>query len=163
MATTVPRLGMHGIGKSFGRVPVLSDVDLTVAPGEVVALLGSNGAGKSTLMKILTGLYSRDGGTIQIDGETVDFKDPAAAVVSGVKLLPQEISVMPDMTVAENIFLGDMPLKRRFGISQVDTDAMRVRSRELLDQLGFATILPDMLVKRLSVAEQRIVDRKSVV
>ncbi|WEK52011.1 MAG: sugar ABC transporter ATP-binding protein [Candidatus Kaistia colombiensis] len=158
MATTAPRLGMHGIGKSFGRVPVLSDVDLTVDPGEVVALLGSNGAGKSTLMKILTGLYTRDGGTIQVDGEAVDFKDPAAAVASGVKLLPQEISVMPDMTVAENIFLGDMPLKRRFGILQVDKDVMRVRSRELLDQLGFANILPDMLVKRLSVAEQRIVE-----
>ena len=68
MASTAPRLGMHGIGKSFGRVPVLSDVDLTVEPGEVVALLGSNGAGKSTLMKILTGLYTREGGTIQVDG-----------------------------------------------------------------------------------------------
>ncbi|MBN9027594.1 MAG: sugar ABC transporter ATP-binding protein, partial [Rhizobiales bacterium] len=158
MATTVPRLGMHGIGKSFGRVPVLTDVDLTVDPGEVVALLGSNGAGKSTLMKILTGLYTRDGGSVRIDGSEVDFKDPAAAVAAGVKLLPQEISVMPDMTVAENIFLGDMPLKRRFGILQVDKDTMRTRSRELLDQLGFANILPDMLVKHLSVAEQRIVE-----
>ena len=158
MATIAPRLGMHGIGKSFGRVPVLTHVDLSVDPGEVVALLGSNGAGKSTLMKILTGLYSRDGGTIRVDGEEVDFKDPAAAVAAGVKLLPQEISVMPDMTVAENIFLGDLPLKRSLGLMQVDKQTMRTRSRELLDQLGFATIHPDTLVKRLSVAEQRIVE-----
>ena len=94
-----PRLEMRGIGKEFGGVSVLSNVDLTLAPGEVVALLGSNGAGKSTLVKILTGVYARDAGVVRIDGEEVRFPDARAAVAAGVRLLPQEISVMPDMTV----------------------------------------------------------------
>src|SRR5690606_31499191 len=102
-----PRLSMRGIGKSFSGVPVLSDVDLTLQAGEVVALLGSNGAGKSTLVKILTGLYSRDAGVIEVDGQPVHFHNPAEAIAAGVKLLPQEISVMPDMSVGENILLGD--------------------------------------------------------
>src|SRR4051812_28321950 len=110
--SSIPRLEMRGIGKSFGGIPVLSDVDLVVAPGEVLALLGSNGAGKSTLVKILTGVYGRDAGKIRIDGEEVVFADPRAAVAAGVRLLPQEISVMPDMTVAENISLADLPVKR---------------------------------------------------
>ncbi|MBB5754526.1 sugar ABC transporter ATP-binding protein [Prosthecomicrobium pneumaticum] len=158
MPTAAPRLHMQGIGKSFGGVPVLSGVDFTVEAGEVVALLGSNGAGKSTLMKILTGLYGRDAGTIAVDGETVDFAAPSAAVAAGVRLLPQEISVMPDMTVAENIFAGDLPLKKGLLFRSVDDAAMRRRSRELLDQLGFGAIDPDTVMKRLSVAEQRIVE-----
>ena len=154
----LPRLRMQGIGKSFGGVPVLTDVSLTVAPGEVVALLGSNGAGKSTLMKILTGLYSREAGTVEIDGAPPPLSTPAEAVAAGVKLLPQEISVMPDMTVAENICLGDLPTKRRFGFTAVDDGAMRARARALLDQLGFQAIGADAPVKGLSVAEQRIVE-----
>ncbi|MBB3932134.1 ribose transport system ATP-binding protein [Kaistia hirudinis] len=157
-SANTPRLTMKGIGKSFGGVPVLSNVDFTVAPGEVVALLGSNGAGKSTLMKILTGLYTRDGGTIAIDGREVTFASPAEAVAVGVRLLPQEISIMPDMTVAENIFVGDLPMKRSLGFLTVDDGAMRRRSRELLDQLGFGSIDPDTPMKRLAVAEQRIVE-----
>lgn len=157
-AGSTPRLGMHGIGKSFGRVPVLTAVDLSVEPGEVVALLGSNGAGKSTLMKILTGLYSRDEGSIRIDGAEVDFGKPSEAVAAAVKFLPQEISVMPDMTVAENICLGELPVRRSLGLPQLDRRSMREQSRVLLDQLGFASIDPDTLVKRLSVAEQRIVE-----
>ena len=77
-----------------------------------MALLGSNGAGKSTLVKILTGVYTRDAGTVKVDGEEVVFADPRAAVAAGVRLLPQEISVMGDMTVAENISLADLPMKR---------------------------------------------------
>ena len=134
---------MQGIGKSFGGVSVLSDAALTVAPGEVVALLGSNGAGKSTLMKILTGLYSREAGTVAIDGVDAAFASPAEAVDAGVRLLPQEISVMPDMTVAENICLGDMPTKRRFGFASIDDAAMRAKARALLDQLGFEAIDAD--------------------
>jgi ribose transport system ATP-binding protein len=153
-----PRLRMQGIGKTFGGVPVLTDAALTVAPGEVVALLGSNGAGKSTLMKILTGLYSREAGTIEIDGAPAALSTPAEAVAAGVKLLPQEISVMPDMTVAENICLGDLPTKRRLGFTAVDDDAVRARARGLLDQLGFQAIGADTIVKSLSVAEQRIVE-----
>ncbi|MCB1495077.1 MAG: sugar ABC transporter ATP-binding protein [Bauldia sp.] len=156
--TTPPRLEMRGIGKSFGGVAVLSDVELAVAPGEVMALLGSNGAGKSTLVKILTGVYTRDAGTVKVDGEPVVFADPRAAVAAGVRLLPQEISVMGDMTVAENISLADLPTRAGPGFPMVDDRAMNKQSRALLDQLGFASIDVNALVKRLSVAEQRIVE-----
>ncbi|MDQ0395862.1 sugar ABC transporter ATP-binding protein [Labrys monachus] len=158
MATATPRLHMQGIGKSFGGVAVLSGVDLTVEAGEVVALLGSNGAGKSTLMKILTGVYGRDAGTIHVDGREVSFANPGQAVTAGIRLLPQEISVMPDMTVAENIFLGELPMKRRLGFPTVDDAAMRRRSRLLLEELGFGGIDVAAPVKRLSVAEQRIIE-----
>ena len=121
-------------------------------------MLGSNGAGKSTLMKILTGIYSREAGTVEIDGVATSFASPGEAVNAGVRLLPQEISVMPDMTVAENICLGDMPIKRRFGFASVDDAAMRAKARALLDQLGFESIDADAPVKRLSVAEQRIIE-----
>ncbi|RUT34869.1 sugar ABC transporter ATP-binding protein [Arsenicitalea aurantiaca] len=152
------RLSMRNIGKAFGGVPVLSDVELTLEPGEVVALLGSNGAGKSTLVKILTGLYTRDGGVVEVDGSPVVFSRPADAIAAGVKLLPQEISVMPDMTVAENILLGELPTKTIFGFRQVDDEAMRRRASELLAQLGFRDLDVTQPVKRLSVAEQRIVE-----
>ncbi|MBV9635148.1 MAG: sugar ABC transporter ATP-binding protein, partial [Methylobacteriaceae bacterium] len=151
------RLEMRGIGKSFGGVAVLSDVDLLVEPGEVLALLGANGAGKSTLMKILTGLYERDAGTIRIDGTAVSFFDPRAALAAGVRLLPQEISIMPDMTVAENISLADLPLRRGPGF-RVDDAAMRRKATALLDELGFGAIDPNLAAGKLSVAEQRIVE-----
>jgi ribose transport system ATP-binding protein len=153
-----PRLEMRSIGKTFGGVSVLSNVDLTLAPGEVVALLGSNGAGKSTLVKILTGVYTRDAGVVRIDGEEVRFPDARAAVAAGVRLLPQDISVMPDMTVAENISLADLPLRRGAGFRVVDDSAMRERARALLGQLGFGVIDPNRLVHTLSVAEKRIVE-----
>jgi ribose transport system ATP-binding protein len=137
MPDSVPRLQMRGIGKSFGGIPVLSEVELSVEAGEVVALLGSNGAGKSTLMKILVGNYGRDAGSILIDGQETRLSEPGLAVAAGIRLLPQEISVMPDMTVAENIFLGELPMKRSLGLPTVDVS------------------LP---VKRLSVAEQRIIE-----
>jgi ribose transport system ATP-binding protein len=158
MPETPPRLQMLGIGKSFGGVPVLSNVSLTVEAGEVVALLGSNGAGKSTLMKILVGNYRRDAGSILIDGRTALLAGPAQAVAAGIRLLPQEISVMPEMTVAENIFLGDLPMRRGLGIRTIDDRTMKQRSRALLDELGFGGIDVSLPVKRLSVAEQRIVE-----
>jgi ribose transport system ATP-binding protein len=158
MPSATPRLHMQEIGKSFGGVPVLSGVDLTVEAGEVVALLGSNGAGKSTLMKILTGVYSRDAGAIRVDGREVSFASPAQAVAAGVRLLPQEISIMPDMTVAENIFVGDLPMTRRLGFLTVDDATMKTRARQLLEELGFGAIDVTLPVKRLQVAEQRIVE-----
>ncbi len=156
--TSTSRLVMRGIGKSFGGVAVLSDVELTLEAGEVVALLGSNGAGKSTLVKILTGLYTRDAGTVEVDGQAVVFAQPADAIAAGVKLLPQEISIMPDLSVGENILLGDLPMKKSFGFSQVDYKTIHVRARQLLAQLGFEALDTRQDVKRLSVAEQRIVE-----
>jgi ribose transport system ATP-binding protein len=152
------RLDMRGIVKSFGGVRVLADVDFRVEPGEVVALLGSNGAGKSTLMKILTGVYQKDAGEIRIDGEEMQAATPRQASARGISFLPQEISVIPDMTVAENISIGNVPVRSRFGLHMVDDRRMRVAARDLLSQLGFTHIAPDAYLADLPVAERRIVE-----
>ena len=151
----VPRLAMSGVSKSFGGVKVLERVRFVAAPGEVVALLGSNGAGKSTLMKILTGVYQRDIGDIAIDGRAVTMSTTREASVAGISFLPQEISVIPEMTVAENVSIGDIPIGR---LRRVDYRAMRNRAVHLLYELGFAYIDPDSFVADLSVAEKRIVE-----
>jgi ribose transport system ATP-binding protein len=149
---------MTGIGKSFGGVAVLNSVDFAVQPGEVVALLGSNGAGKSTLMKILTGVYQRDSGRIEIDGVEASMATPREAAALGISFLPQEISVVPEMTVAENICLGTMPARSRLGLPVVDDGAMRERAKNILTQLGFSHISPRAFAADLTVAERRIVE-----
>lgn len=148
------RLTMTGIGKSFGSVPVLSDVAFHLGSGEVVALLGANGAGKSTLMKILTGVYTRDHGQVTVDGQSAEMRDPRAAAALGIRFLPQEISVMPEMTVAENICL---PVLARIG-PRVDRRSMAAMAARVLEDLGFAGIDTGAPVGRLAVAEQRIVE-----
>lgn len=149
---------MRGIAKSFGGVRVLEDVDLVVQPGEVVALLGANGAGKSTLMKILKGMLRRDGGSVSVDGTALPALDPITAERHGISMLPQEISVMPDMTVAENIFLGKLPTVSRFGVRRVDDATMRSAAADILGQLGFSQIPPGLLVGLLPVAERRVIE-----
>ncbi|MDB5525004.1 MAG: putative ATP-binding component of transporter [Rhizobium sp.] len=153
-----PRLAMSDISKSFGGVTVLADVAFSVAPGEVVALLGSNGAGKSTLMKILTGVYTRDAGSIAIDGEVIDAATPREAAGRGISFLPQEISVIPDMTVAENISIAGLPTRKRLGFNVIDRGHARRIASDILGQLGFPHISPDAYVGDLSVAERRIVE-----
>ncbi len=153
-----PRLVMSGIGKAFGGVPVLSEVNLTAARGEVIGLLGSNGAGKSTLIKILSGVYRADAGRIEIDGEAVAISGPRDAIAHGVGLLPQELSVHPDLTVAENIFIGHLPMTSRLGLPVVDRPRMRAEAGAQLDQLGFGHIAVDRLMKTLAVPEKRIVE-----
>ncbi|NKB69366.1 MAG: ATP-binding cassette domain-containing protein [Candidatus Latescibacteria bacterium] len=151
------RLHMRNIGKSFGGIPVLQQAELSLQAGQVVALLGSNGAGKSTLVKILCGAYQRDSGTVHLDGEAVEFTHPQHALAHGVRLLPQEISVLPHLSVAENICIDALPYKRRLGMHLVDRPTMRRQSRRLLDQLGL-DIDPDSPVHRLSPPQQRIVE-----
>lgn len=147
------RLEMEGIGKSFGGVPVLRQVSLQVRAGQVLALLGANGAGKSTLVKILCGAYPRDGGSIRLDGEEVLFATPQEAARCGVRLLPQEISVLPDLSVAENICIAALP-RRRW---RIDWQRMREEAGRRLGQLG-VRLDPDAPVKRLSLPEQRLVE-----
>jgi ribose transport system ATP-binding protein len=149
---------MRGIVKRFGGVAVLNDVDFSVQPGEVVALLGSNGAGKSTLMKILTGVYQRDAGQIAIDGSEATMASTREASALGISFLPQEISVIPDMTVAENICLGDLPMRSRLGVRVVDDARMQARAASILGELGFAHISPRAYAADLTVAERRIVE-----
>lgn len=147
-------LTMKGIGKSFPGARVLTDVDLDVERGEVHALIGENGAGKSTLMKILAGVHTPDEGTIALDGRTVSFKHPTDAQRAGVAIIYQELTLLPERTVAENVFLGREP--KRLGL--VDRAAMETATAELLEELGESNFGPRDLVRRLSVAQQQVVE-----
>ncbi|MEU0566171.1 sugar ABC transporter ATP-binding protein [Nonomuraea sp. NPDC005983] len=145
---------MTGIGKSFLGVRVLSGVDLEVQAGEVHAVMGENGAGKSTLMKILAGVHAPDEGTIEIDGRQVSFGHPLEAQRAGVAIIYQEFNLLPERSVAENVFLGREP--SRAGL--VDRAAMESATRQLLAELGETSFGPRDLVRRLSVAQQQVVE-----
>nr|WP_197093713.1 sugar ABC transporter ATP-binding protein [Nonomuraea sp. SBT364] len=145
---------MRGIGKSFLGVRVLSGVDLEVTAGEVHAVVGENGAGKSTLMKIICGVYAPDEGTIEIDGLPVSFGHPLEARRSGIGIIHQEFNLLPERTVAENVFLGREPVRR----GTVDRATMEKATARLLDELGEGPFGPRDIVKRLSVAQQQIVE-----
>ncbi|MCO6052218.1 sugar ABC transporter ATP-binding protein [Mesorhizobium sp. RP14(2022)] len=121
-------LSMKDINKSFSGVSVLRDASLEVAPGEVMALIGQNGAGKSTMIKILTGAYRKDSGSIQFDGTQVDFSAPAGAQAAGIATVYQELNLAPHRTVAENIFLSREP--RRWGL--LDRRRMRAEASRVL-------------------------------
>jgi len=131
MAQT-PLLDMQDIEIAFGGVAALKRARLTVAAGEVHALIGQNGAGKSTLIKILTGAYRKSGGTIRFDGREADFRTPKEARESGISTIYQEINLVPFRSVAENIFLGREP--RRFGL--IDWKTVQRRASDLLESFG---------------------------
>jgi ribose transport system ATP-binding protein len=149
-----PILSATGLSKSFFGVTVLKGVGLELYPGEVHGLVGENGAGKSTLMKIIAGVYSRDDGTLELAGEPVEFTHPLQAMRAGVATVFQEFNLLPERSVAENVFLGREPRSRGF----VDTRAMARQTAALLAELGIGFIDPDSRVSSLSVAEQQIVE-----
>lgn len=146
-------LKMAGIQKSFPGVHALDDVHLEVRSGEVMALVGENGAGKSTLMKVLTGIYQKDGGQIWIDGEEVEITDPKHAQSLGISIVHQELNLMNDLTVAENIFIGRESVKGLL----LNKKEQNVRAQELLDSLHI-NIAPTTLVRKLTVAKQQMVE-----
>lgn len=146
-------LEMKSIAKFFPGVKALNGVDFTLNRGEVVALVGENGAGKSTLMKILCGLYQADEGTILIDGEPVRFLNPSDAKQAGVVMIHQEISLVLDMSVAENIYLGSLPTKKNL----VDWKALNTMVELQLKLLGY-DIDPKTPVRMLSIAQQQMVE-----
>ncbi|GAA4509267.1 sugar ABC transporter ATP-binding protein [Nonomuraea ferruginea] len=147
-------LSLRGIGKSFLGVRVLSGVDLAVTAGEVHAVVGENGAGKSTLMKIICGVHAPDEGTIELDGRPVSFGHPLDARRSGIAIIYQEFNLLPERTVAENVFLGREPVRRGL----VDRAAMEQATARLLHELGEEAFGPRDAVKRLPVAQQQIVE-----
>ncbi|NBE99646.1 sugar ABC transporter ATP-binding protein [Nonomuraea sp. KC401] len=131
MAVPAPVLTMSGIGKQFPGVKALDGVDLRLSPGEVHALMGENGAGKSTLIKVLTGVYPADTGTIELDGAGVAFGSPLEARQAGISTVYQEVNLCTNLSVAENILIGREP--RRLG--RIDWRRMRARAAELLSRL----------------------------
>ena len=149
-----PILVAEGLEKSFFGVTVLHGVGLTLRPGEVHGLVGENGAGKSTFMKILAGVYERDAGTITLGGSEVHFTHPVQAARAGLATVFQEFNLLPERTVAQNVFLGREP--KRAGL--VDRKAMVRETRALLEQLGIDGVDPDAPVRTLTVAEQQIVE-----
>jgi ribose transport system ATP-binding protein len=128
-----PVLSATGVGKRFPGVVALSEVDIELAPGEVHALVGENGAGKSTLIKVLTGVYRPDAGTLAYRGEPASFGSPMEAQQAGIATVYQEVNLVPLQSVASNLFLGREP-KGRFGL--VDFRAMNERARTLLASYG---------------------------
>jgi ribose transport system ATP-binding protein len=144
---------MRGIRKAFPGVVALDGVDLTLEAGDVHMLLGENGAGKSTLMKILGGAYRKDGGEILLDGERMEIASPRDARDRGIRVIYQELNLVPRLSVAENIFLGELPARR--GI--VDWSALADRTAALLADLGVA-LDPRAPVGRLGLAQRQMVE-----
>ncbi len=146
-------LKMSGIQKYFPGVHALDDAHLEVRSGEVLALVGENGAGKSTLMKILTGIYPKDGGKIEYFGEEIELHSPKDAQERGICIVHQELNLMQDLTVAENIFIGREDTKGIF----LDKAAQNKKTEELLASLNLH-IPARTQVKRLTVAKQQMVE-----
>lgn len=149
-----PFLEMHDISKAFPGVKALDRVDLVLNRGEVLALVGENGAGKSTLMKIMTGVYEADTGEIKIDGEKVSIRDPEHARELGISIIYQELSMVENLTVAENIFLA-REFVSPFGF--LDTQRMNDEAAKVLDLLNL-TIDPKTPVRDLSVGQKQMIE-----
>jgi rhamnose transport system ATP-binding protein len=149
-----PRLVLEQATKSFGSVRALVDGSVTLYPGEVHALLGENGAGKSTLVKILAGVHQADTGRMLLGGEPVSFTGPAESRAAGVSIIYQEPTLFPDLTVAENIFVGRQP--RKTG-RRIDKGQMRRAAIEAFGRLG-VQLDPGRPARGLSVADQQIVE-----
>lgn len=148
-------LALEHICKSFPGVRALDDVSLSMQAGEVHALLGENGAGKSTLIKIISGVHRADSGTIKVQGSGVDFTSPAQAQSHGIATIYQELLLYPELSVAENIFMGHAP-KTRFG--SIDWRAMRMQARNQLASLDIHDLDVDQLVGSLSVGNRQRVE-----
>lgn len=149
------RLTMRGISKTYGSAAALQNVDFSVKPGEVHALIGENGAGKSTLLNILSGVRPADSGEISVNGAAVQMKNPLSARQAGIAMIHQELQHVPELSVAQNMFLG-RPLTRAGGL-WVDKQAQLARAALLLKQLD-PTIDPAAPIKSLKVSQQQIVE-----
>lgn len=146
---------MEGIMKGFPGVLALNNCRFDLRAGEVHALMGENGAGKSTLMKILTGVYQKDAGTIEFKGQPVELSNPKAAQDAGISMIHQELNLAPDLTVAQNIFIGREP-RRKLRLF-LDDRALHRQVKELFERMGL-DLDPSIKVSELTVAKQQMVE-----
>lgn len=151
-ATTVPAIRAKGIGVAFGGISVLRDVTLDIMPGEIHGLIGENGAGKSTLGKVLGGYYSASAGALEVFGTRAHPWNPPAALARGVAIMHQELQLVPDLTVAQNVFLGIE--EHRFGVLKT-TEAARLDA--LMASSGFQ-LQPNAVVSTLPIADQQKIE-----
>ena len=151
---TETALVMEGIDKRFPGVHALKGVDLRVGRGQVMGVVGENGAGKSTLIKVLAGAYKPDGGRIVVGGEPLEAGSPADALAAGVAVIYQELSLVPEMSVAENLFLGDMPA--RGGL--LDRREARARARRLLARVGLDDLSTGAPVRSLRLGVRQLLE-----
>ncbi len=155
-AAAVPLCRLSGISKSFGVVQALDDVSLDIEAGLVTALVGENGAGKSTLLRILEGEHQPDAGSIEIDGRRVTFGSAREAHLHGIRVVHQEPEIIPELSVAENIYLGE--LDSRAGLL-LDKKALFARADRLLDRFGVRTVLsPDQPCRGLGPALRQLIE-----
>lgn len=150
-----PILQLKGITKSFYGVNVLRGVDFEVKPGEIMGLVGENGAGKSTLMKIITGIYTRDGGDIFFEGKSVSFNNATEARDAGISMIHQEFNLFSNLSVAENIFLDRKEYRNKYGV--INWKKMRADAKKMLNELG-ADFDVNFPIKYLSVREKQLVE-----
>ncbi len=151
-------LEASGIDKSFSGVAVLKQAQLHVKSGELHAIMGENGAGKSTLMKIIMGIYTRDAGKVVLDGQEVEFKSAREALDAGISMIHQELSPIPEMTVAENVFLGREQKKWK-GLPFVDKGELNRNTQKLLEEYDLSDfITPSMKMKNLNIAQVQMME-----
>ena len=153
MEETGTLLSAEGICKQFGGVPVLQNVGLEIRYGEIHALMGENGAGKSTLIKIITGVFTKDAGQIYIDGKHVEINNRKDAAALGIQVIYQELSLIPALSVTENIFLGQENTK----IGILDKKSMKARVKSLIEHYGF-DLDPDAIVETMGMAKRQMAE-----
>ena len=153
---THPAAGVEGVSKHFGATVALAGVDFDVAVGEIHALVGENGAGKSTLIRMLGGVHRPDRGVIRVDGQERHFASPHDAIAAGIVTIPQELRLVPALSIAENIALGDPPVWCFGPLALVNRARMRSDARAVLGELDFDPD-PDRPVAALGFAERQLV------
>jgi simple sugar transport system ATP-binding protein len=149
-----PFVEMRAISKTFGAVRALENVNLSVAPGEVLGLVGDNAAGKSTLMKILAGAHRPDSGEILVDGKTVTFSSPISARDAGIEMIYQDFALVPQLTVTQNIFLGR---ERKTSLGFLKQREMDKSAKTLFSALGLRVPSVSTAVRELSGGQQQAV------
>ncbi len=151
-------LDLRGIDKRFPGVRALKDAQFDVRPGEVHALIGENGAGKSTLIKIVSGVYQPDSGEIMLDGGRVEFGNPRESHSAGIATIYQELGLYPELSVAENIFMGHAPTRKRLGFNTIDWEAMEAEAEALLAELNIHNLDVGAMVGTLNVGNRQRVE-----